>query len=129
MNTRFVLAGVLVVAIIALGSARLFQITGSATSAGESQEVRVVIDDGTEISEHDVFLVQRETAFDALKRVASVDYEMREPSVLIREINGIRQDAAHRWTCEVNGKTPEPGCDYYYPVSGDVIKFAYVKAE
>jgi hypothetical protein len=133
MNSRFLLAGILVIALLALGSMRLVQITGSTTSAGGSQEVRVVIDDGSKVSEYKVLLSPRETAFDALKHAVTsetaVEYEMKAPSVLITGINGVKQDQDHYWMYFVNEKMPQVGCDYYYPVSGDVVKFRYMTAE
>lgn len=129
MNSRFLLAGVLVIAIVALGSMRLVQITGSSASAGGSQEVQVVIDDGSKVSTQKVILNPRETAFDALKRVATVDYEMKAPSVFITKINGVSQNENHYWMYFVNEKMPQVGCDYYYPVSGDVIKFRYTESK
>lgn len=126
MKPKFLMAGIIVVALVAIGSFRLFQITGSATSAEGNQEVKVIIDYGSRVSEYSVLLAPGETAFDALKRVATPDYRMQLPSVIITEINGTRQDDTHQWACLVNDKKPETGCDYYYPASGDVIKFRYV---
>jgi hypothetical protein len=127
MNPRLLLAGVLVIVIVAVGSFRLVQITGSAAVGGENQKVQVVIDYGDKVTAQKVILNPRETAFDALKRVATTDYIMQLPNAIITEINGIRQDGIHHWVCTVNGKMPEEGCDYYYPVTGDEVKFSYVK--
>ena len=128
MNSRLLLAGVLVIAVAALGGVRLVQITGFSASVAGSQDVDVVIDNGQSSSTYSIVLNPGETAFDALKRVAIVDYEMREPSVLIREINGIKQDQDHYWEYLVNEKTPQARCDDYYPAAGDVVKFRYVNA-
>ena len=129
MNSRYLLVGILVLALVAFGSFQAIDITGSASSAGESQQVKVIIDDGVKISTYDVALVQQETAFDALTRVATPDYKMLAPSVYITSINGIKEDSGHSWMFFVNENLPMVACDDYYPVSGDVIKFRYMTTE
>ncbi|MFH1237117.1 MAG: DUF4430 domain-containing protein [Candidatus Aenigmatarchaeota archaeon] len=105
------------------------QITGSASSTGGNQQVKVIIDDGVKVSTYDVALIQMETAFDALKHVASVDYNMYSTGIFITGINGIKQNTGHYWMFFVNDEMPDVGSDFYYPVSGDVIKFKYMTAE
>jgi len=129
MNSKLLLAGIVIVVLVAIGSLQLANITGYIPSVGGSQQVLVVIDDGSKASTYNVVLNQRETAFDALKRVAIPDYDMREPSVFITEINGVKQDQDHRWIYFINDKMSQVGCDFYYPVSGDVIKFKYMTNE
>jgi hypothetical protein len=70
-----------------------------------------------------------ETAFDLLKGVAVVDYEMYATGITISEINDLRTDENHHWICLVNGKLPGKPCDFYEPVDGDVIGFVYLTSE
>lgn len=135
MNSKFlVLAAMAVLLVIGAGVQLAqftgFAITGGAAAAGQaSQGIQVVIDDGLKASTYSVTLNRMETAFDALKRVATPDYRMVAPSVKITSINGIKEDSEHTWIFLVNDKLPSVACDYYYPVSGDVIKFSYMTAE
>jgi hypothetical protein len=126
MNSRYLLAGVIVLVVVVMGSMRLMQITGSASSTGGSQQIQVVIDDGYKPLSYSVTLSPRETALNALILVATPDYRMHEPSVYITSINGIKEDSDHTWIFLVNDKLPAVACDQYYPVSGDVIKFKYM---
>ena len=71
----------------------------------------------------------KETAFDALKRVAVVDYRIYATGVFITGINGVKQDENHYWLYFVNGELPDIGSDFYYPNDGDVITFRYLTAE
>lgn len=128
MNSRYVLAGVLVLAVVVMGSMRLVQFTGSISSVGGSQEISVVIDDGSKPLSYTVALISRETAFDALKRVATVDYKMYSNGILITGINDMKQDTEHYWVFFVNDEMPDVASDFFYPVSGDVIKFRYISS-
>lgn len=129
MKLRFLMTGIIVVALVAIGSLRLFQITGSATSAEGNQEVGVVIDDGLSVSEYNVTLNPKETAFDALKHTATSQKAVESKYVSgyasITGINGVKQDRNHTWICLINDKIPDVECDQYYPTAGDVIKFRY----
>ncbi|MCX6817456.1 MAG: DUF4430 domain-containing protein [Candidatus Aenigmarchaeota archaeon] len=78
------------------------------------------------VSSYDIALIQMETAFDALKHVAAVGYEMKAIGIYITDINGIKQDDSHYWFYYVNDKASDVGSDFYYPVSGDVIKFKFM---
>ncbi len=129
MNLRYLLAGVLVVALVALGSLGLNQITGSIVSDGGNREVQVNIDYGENEETFDVEIGPRESAFDSLKRVATVDYEANEMGAFITGINGVKQDDDHFWMYFVNGERPDVGCAYYHPVDGDVITFRYTTAK
>jgi len=132
MNSRYLLLGAVVLVLAVAGSMQLAQITGFTATGGavtRTQEIQVVINDGAKVSIYPVTLNQRETAFDALKRVATPDYRMRVPSVYITSINGIKEDSEHTWIFLVNEKMPAVACDYYYPVGGDVVKFSYMTAE
>jgi hypothetical protein len=102
------------------------QITGSASSAGGNQQVKVIIDDGVKVSTYDIALIKMETAFDALKHVATVDSDYS--TNYITGINGKMEDGKsnHYWLFFVNDKMPNVGSDSFYPVTGDVIKFRYV---
>jgi len=129
MNSKFLLAGVIIVLIVAIGGLQFINITGYTSSAGENINVQVTVDDGKNPITQNVVLGPRETAFNALKRVAAVDYKMQAPSVLVTEINGVRQDDNHYWLYFVNEKMLQVGCDQYYPVEGDSISFRYLTVE
>ncbi|MCK4335576.1 MAG: DUF4430 domain-containing protein [Candidatus Aenigmarchaeota archaeon] len=129
MNLRYLLAGVLVVALVALGSFGLAQITGFIVSDGGSREVQVNIDYGENEETFDVEIGPRESAFDSLKRVATVDYEANEMGAYITGINNVKQDENHYWLYFVNDEMPNVGCAYYHPVDGDVIAFRYLTTE
>lgn len=130
MNSRYWLAGVVVIALVAIASAGFLGITGYiVSSGGGNPEVQVNIDDGKRVLTYRVVLTPRESAFDALKRVAVVDYKIYATGVFITEINGVRQDENHYWLYFVNGELPEVGCDYYHPKDGDVITFRYLSTE
>lgn len=129
MNLRYLLAGVLVVALVALGSLGLNQITGFIVSDGGSREVQVNIDYGENEETFDVEIGPRDSALDALVRVATVDYEAKEMGAYITGINDVNQDDGHFWMYFVNGERPDVGCAYYHPVDGDVITFRYLTTE
>ncbi|MEE9323636.1 MAG: DUF4430 domain-containing protein [Candidatus Aenigmarchaeota archaeon] len=129
MNLKYLLTGVLVIALVALGSFGLTGITGFIASGGEGPGVQVNIDTGEEVLTHEVAVGPEETAFDMLKRVATVDYEIFATGVFVTGINNVKQDEDHYWLYFVNGRMPEVGCDYFYPVDSDVITFRYLTAE
>ncbi len=129
MNSRYLLAGVVVLALVVLGSFGLSQITGFAVSGGKNPEVQINIDDGKTTFTYTITISPRDSAFDALKRVAVVDYKIYATGILITAINGVKQDDEHYWLYFVNGELPETGCDYYHPNDGDVITFRYLSAE
>lgn len=129
MNLRYLLAGVLVVALVALGSFGLAQITGFIVSDGGSREVQVNIDYGENEETFDVEIGPRDSALDALVRVASVDFDPGEAmGAFVTGINNVKQDENHYWLYFVNDEMPNVGCAYYHPVDGDVITFRYVTA-
>ncbi|MCD6590948.1 MAG: DUF4430 domain-containing protein [Candidatus Aenigmarchaeota archaeon] len=74
-------------------------------------------------------MTPRDSAFDALKRVAVVDYRIFSNGIYITAINGIKQKDGHYWFYFVNGKAPNIGCDYYHPRDGDSIVFRYVSGK
>jgi len=129
MNSRYLLTGILLVALVAIISLGLAGITGFIVSDGGNLEVQVDIDNGVNTTTHIVTLNPKESAFDALKRVAVVDYRIYATGIFITGINGIMQDENHYWLYFVNGKMPEVGCDFYYPKDGDVITFRYLTAK
>lgn len=130
MNLRYLLAGVLVVALVALGSFGLNQITGFIVSDGGEREVQVSIDYGENEETFDVEIGPRESALDVLVRVATVDYKTEGAmGAFITGINGVNQDGNHFWLYFVNGEMSDVACSHYHPVDGDVITFRYVTAE
>ena len=131
MEWKYVLAAILVavfVSIVAFGNITVDPTTGLIVTAGGSPEVRVEIDNGRDVSSANVALNAGESAFDALKRVAVVDYEMYATGIIISGINGVKADGEHYWICLVNGELPENGCDFYNPKDGDVISYRYLTA-
>jgi hypothetical protein len=128
MDLRIVVAAVFLFVLVALGGARLFQVTGSVTSAG-LQQVQVVIDDGSGVYTEKVTLNPKETAFDALKHTVTsqnpVDYEYVSGHASITAIHGVRQDRDHSWIFLVNDKAAEVAHDQYCPTAGDVIKYKF----
>jgi hypothetical protein len=129
MNLRYLLAGVLVIAVVALASFGLAQITGFIATDGGNPGVEINIDDGTRFLTYDLVLTTKESAFDGLKRVAVVDYRIFTTGAMITGINGVKSDDEHYWLYFVNDEMPEIGADYYYPNDGDVITFRYLTAE
>ncbi len=130
MNSRYLLAGILVIALVALGSFGLTGITGFIASDGGSPGVLVNIDYGGNIETYDVVITPREYVLDALVRVAVVDYDtMGEMGAYVTGINGVEQDDNHYWLYFVNGEMPNVACSHYHPNDGDVITFLYLSAE
>jgi hypothetical protein len=129
MNSKLLLAGIVIVVLVAIGSLQLANITGYAASSAGNFGVTVNIENGAGTATYKTTVTPRETAFDALKRVATVDYRIYSTGVLITAINGLTQDSGHYWMYFVNGNMPEVGCDYYHPNDGDVITFRYLTTE
>lgn len=129
MNSKLLLAGIVIVALVAIGSLQLANITGYAASNAGNYGVTVNIENDAGTATYKTTVTPRETAFDALKRVATVDYRIYSTGVFITAINGIKEDTTHYWRYIVNGNMPEVGCDYYHPIDGDVITFRYLTAE
>jgi hypothetical protein len=93
MNSRYLLAGVLVIAVVALASLGLGGITGFIVSDGENPGVQVNINYGERTETYDVVITPREFVLDALIRVAVVDYKTEGAmGAFVREINGVKQD-------------------------------------
>jgi hypothetical protein len=129
MNPRLLLAGILVMVLVAVGSLQLASITGF-ISTGESPSVEVTIDYGTETLTYNVDIGSRESVLDALIRVATVDYKTYgELGASITGINGVSNDKNRYWLCLVNGEIPPVACSAYYPINGDVITFRYLTTE
>lgn len=88
--------------------------------------VLVRIDNGEKVTENSPYIARGETAFDALKRVADVDYKIFVDGAALIGVNGVSNDKKHYWLCLVEGELPETGCDYYHPAEGEVITFRYL---
>ena len=131
MNLKYLLAGVLVIALIALASLGTNQITGFLASDGESNpQVRINIDYGEDVVSYSVDITSRDSALDALVRVASVDYRTEgELGAIVTGINGVKADDNNFWLYFVNGEMPAVACSHYQPIDGDVITFRYLTAE
>lgn len=129
MNLKYLLAGVFVVAIVALASFGLAGTTGFFISGGENPGVQVNIHDGDKALTHDVTITPKESALDALVRVAVVDYKTQgEMGAFVTGINGVNQDDEHYWLYFVNDEMPSIACSHYHPNDGDVITFRYLTA-
>lgn len=130
MNLKYLLAGVLVVVIIALASLSLAGITGLIVSGGENLGVLVKIDDGTKALTYDIEISPRESALDALVRVAVVEYRTEGTmGAYVTGINGVSQDDENFWLYFVNGELSDVACSHYHPDDGDVISFRYLTLE
>lgn len=126
MDSRLLVAGVLIVAIAAVGGLQATNITGF-LGISENPSVEVKIDDGTSVLSYRVDIGSRESALDVLVRVATVDYKtFGELGASVTGINGIKQDESHYWLFLVNDKKPSVLCSGYYPNNDDVIIFRYI---
>ena len=129
MNSRLLLAGILVLVLVAAGGLQLASITGF-FSAGETPSVEVIIDYGTETLAYNIEIGSRESALDALVRVAVVDYKTYgELGAQVTGINNVNNEANHIWLCFINGENPSVACSNYYPNNDDVISFRYLTTE
>lgn len=128
MNLKYLLAGVLVVALVAVGSTGLGQIAGFISSDGKSPNCRVLveIDYGSEVETHQADILPTGSALDALLSVSAVDYEMQaEMGAFVNSINGVGGDEDRFWIYYVNGEMPDVACSHYFPDDGDIITFSY----
>jgi hypothetical protein len=105
------------------------ELAGLLVAQEDSTHIVLVIDDGNEAVSNSVPLYTRDSAFDVLKRVATVEYEIFADGAVVKEIKGLANDGNHYWICLVNGELHEIGCDYYYPNGNDVIIYKYATLE
>lgn len=105
------------------------ELAGLLVAQEDSPYVTLVIDDGKEAVSGRVPLYGRESAFDVLKRTATVEYEIFADGAVVKEINGVANDGGHYWICLIGGGLPEVGCDYYRPNNGDIITYKFASVE
>ncbi|MCK5023054.1 MAG: DUF4430 domain-containing protein [Candidatus Aenigmarchaeota archaeon] len=105
-------------------------LTGLIVSEPQGPYAALEIDDGiNDMQTYNVPIYSKDSAFDVLKRMGTVEYEIFADGAVIKKMNGIGNDKDHYWTCFINDKLPELGCDYYYPNDGDIITFRYLSVE
>jgi hypothetical protein len=100
-----------------------------ADTGEEGPSVTLNIDNGKEVFTYNVPLYSRDSAFDSLKRITVVNYDINPDAAVITEVNGVKNDGDNYWICLVNGKMPDMGCDHYYPNDGNVITFKYTSID
>ncbi|NIO21330.1 MAG: DUF4430 domain-containing protein [Candidatus Aenigmarchaeota archaeon] len=128
MESRSLLIAIILIAVMLFAGFQIVNLTGFFV-LGTTRTVELNIDNGIERLTYTYDVGEGETAFDALKRVAVIDYEMYSTGIIVSEINGVKMDENHHWLCLVNGKLPEKPCDFYEPDEGDVISFVYLTSE
>ena len=127
MVSRTISIGIILVCVMAFSAFQVGNLTGFFVLA-QAKSVELVIDNGERLT-YVIDAEGGETAFDLLKGVAVIDYEMYSTGIIVSEINGVRIDENHHWLCLVNGRLPENPCDFYEPNDGDVISYIYVTSE
>lgn len=127
MEPRPFLIAIVTIAVMLFAGFQMVNLTGLFV-LGAPRTVKLTIENGENLT-YVLNVEGDETAFDLLKGVAVVDYEMYSTGVIISEINGLKTDGNHHWICLVNGKLPEKPCDFYEPKEGDVISFIYMTSE
>jgi hypothetical protein len=127
MERKGFLIGIVLIAVMIFAGFQVVNLTGLVV-LGAPRTVELNIEN----SETLTYMLnpgEGETAFDLLKGVAVVDYEMYSTGIVVSEINGLGTDGDHHWICLVNGKLPEKPCDFYEPADRDVIVFVYLTSE
>jgi len=128
MDLKTIFIGIILIAVMIFAGFQTANLTGFVVS-GVARTVEFNIDNGIEELTYTADLTGEETAFDVLKSLAVVDYEMYSTGIVISEINDLKADENHHWLCLVNGKLPEKPCDFYQPNDGDVISFVYLTSK
>jgi len=127
MEWKGFLIAVVLIAVVIFSGFQFANLTGLVVLS-QPISVQLVIENGDRMA-YVLDVEGEETAFDLLKGVAVVDYEMYSTGIVVSEINGLETDENHHWICLVNGELPGRPCDFYGPEDGDVISFVYLTSE
>ena len=128
MNSRYLLAGLLLLAATILLADILLQPSGYSHSGNSEIGVRLSIWNGSQES-YQLRIAANTSAFEALDKTADVSFHQYSFGRLITEINGIAANGTHNWFFFVNGQPAPVGADSYYPQEGDSIEFKYLSDE
>jgi len=127
MDVKTFLIVLILVAVVIFSGFQFASLTGLVVLT-QPRSVQLSIENGNMLA-YMLEVEGDETAFDLLKGVAVVDYEMYSTGIVISEINGVETGDNHHWICLVNGELPENPCDFYQPNEGDMISFVYLTSE